>query len=85
MNKPEKKFRAGAVSATIWKNEGQKGPKSFSFHTISLERSYKDQQGNWKTTSSLRLGDLPRAKLVLNKAFEYLVVNEELAEMPVMV
>ncbi len=77
MNKPEKKFRAGGISATIWKNESQKGQKSFSYHTISLERSYKDQAGAWKTTASMRLADLPRAKLVLDKAYEYLVVQEE--------
>jgi len=76
MNKPEKKFRAGAISATIWKNQNQKGTKSFSYHTISLERAYKDQAGGWKTTASMRLADLPRAKLVLNKAYEYLVVQE---------
>ena len=77
MNRPEKKFRAGAISATIWKNENQKGPKSFSYYTVALERAYKDQSGNWQSTSSMRLGDLPRAKLVLNKAYEYLVFQED--------
>jgi len=77
MNKPEKKFRAGAVSAVIWKNHTQKNNKEFSFHTISLERNYKDGQGNWKSSSSLRLSDLPKACLVLNKAFEHLVVSSQ--------
>jgi len=44
-NKPEKKYKAGAVSATVWKNEGQKNGKNFAFHTISLARNYKDQSG----------------------------------------
>ncbi|MEM4263915.1 MAG: hypothetical protein QW666_03420 [Candidatus Woesearchaeota archaeon] len=74
-NKPEKKFRAGAVSATIWKNERQDNGKTFAFHTISLERGYKDKAGEWKTTSSLRTADLPKASLVLGKAYEYLILT----------
>jgi len=74
-NKPEKKFRAGAVSATIWKNERQDNGKVFAFHTISLERGYKDKAGEWKSTSSLRTADLPKASLILGKAYEYLILN----------
>ncbi|MBD3303952.1 hypothetical protein GF343_02315 [Candidatus Woesearchaeota archaeon] len=77
MNRPEKKFKAGAVSATIWKNEGQNNGKSFVFHTISLTRGYKDKQGEWKNSSSLRPGDLPKAALVLGKAYEHLILHNE--------
>jgi hypothetical protein len=74
-NLPEKKFRAGAITATIWKNTSQNGDGEYS--TISFERSYKDKNDNWQTTNSLRVNDLPKAKLVLNKAYEYLVLNKE--------
>jgi hypothetical protein len=76
-NQPEKKIRAGAICATIWKNEQQKDGKEYSFHSISLERSYKDKDGNWKHTASFRVADLPKAALVLNKAYEYLALGEE--------
>ena len=73
---PEKKFRAGAVSATIWKNDRQRATgETFSYHTVSLDRSYKDNAGNWKTASSLRLQDLPKAALVLQEAYRYLALN----------
>lgn len=73
---PEKKFRAGAVSATVWKNDRQRATgETFSYHTISLERRYKDQSGTWKSASSLRLQDIPKAALVLNEAYRYLVLN----------
>ena len=71
MTQPEKKFKAGAVSATIWKN----GEGDQSYNTISLERAYKDKTGNWKNTNSLRLNDLPKARMVLDKAYEYVVLN----------
>ncbi|MBN2112178.1 hypothetical protein JW707_03710 [Candidatus Woesearchaeota archaeon] len=75
-NAPEKRFRAGAISATIWQNAGQlKDGKQSSYNTISFSRDYKDKEGNWKSTSSLRANDLPKAVVVLNKAYEYLVTK----------
>lgn len=76
-NTPEMKFKAGAVSATIWKNSQTTGEKQFDFYTISLGRNYKDKTGTWKTASSMRLNDLPKAKLVLDKAYEFLTLREE--------
>jgi len=71
---PEKKIRAGAISATIWKNSGKKADGAESiFSTISIERSYVDKAGAWKTTNSFRLGDLPKLALVAQKAYEYVL------------
>ncbi|MFH1072012.1 MAG: hypothetical protein V1743_01130 [Nanoarchaeota archaeon] len=79
-NLPEKKFRAGAVSATIWQNQGKDSDgKSVTYKTVSFERSYKDKNNAWQTTSSLRLNDLPKASLVLDKAYEYLALTESLS------
>ncbi|MEM4247171.1 MAG: hypothetical protein QXR48_00390 [Candidatus Woesearchaeota archaeon] len=73
---PEKKFRAGAVSATVWKNDRVKATgESFSYHTISLERSYKDKSGNWKNANSFRIQDLPKAALVIQEAYRHLTLN----------
>lgn len=76
--KPQKKFRAGPISATIWANESknEKG-EAVSFNTISFDRNYMDKDGNWQTTNSLRTGDIPRAILVLQKAYEYLSLVED--------
>jgi len=77
-NLPEKKFRAGAVTATIWKNSSANGDGEYA--TVSFERSYKDKNGQWQTTNSLRVNDLPKAKLVLDKSYEYLVLKEQINE-----
>lgn len=77
-NKPVKKYRAGAVSATVWNNPGKPiEGKEYSYSTISLERSYKDKDGAWQTTNSLRINDLPRAEVVLHRAYEFLVLNKD--------
>ena len=77
VNYPEKKFRAGAISATVWHNRGHlaSGEES-EFRTVSLERSYTDKEGKWQATTTLRVNDLPRAEAALHKAYEYLVFQE---------
>ena len=77
-NLAEKRITSGAVSATIWQNELKlKTGESAVFKTITLQRSYKDKDNKWQHTSSMRLNDLPKAALVLNKAYEYLVIREQ--------
>jgi hypothetical protein len=75
-NQPEKKFSTGAISATVWKNTAVgKDGKTFESHTISLQRRYKDKTGQWQTTNSLRLNDLPKIELVVKEAYRYLVLG----------
>jgi len=74
---PEKKFKSGAISATIWENVGHtEDGKETSFKTVSFERNYLDKDGNWKSTNNLRTSDLPKAILVLSKAYEYLALKD---------
>ncbi len=73
-NQPEARFTAGAISATVWQNSSP-GKDGMSYSTVSLQRSYKDRDGSWKHTSSMRLNDLPKARLVLSKAYEFLVMK----------
>jgi len=72
--KPDNKFKAGAVTATVWANEmtDRQGGK-FLVYTVAFERVYKDRDGNWKNTNSLRVNDIPKLRLVAQEAYEYLV------------
>ena len=77
-NAPEKKFSTGVISATVWKNSGtSKEGSPTEYKTITLQRRYTDKDGKWQSTNSLRINDLPRAVLVLNKAYEYIVLKEQ--------
>ena len=76
-NLPEAKFMAGPISATVWKNTGTRDGKETEYKTVSFDRRYKDKDGQWKSTTSLRVNDLPRAEVVLKKAFEYLVLKDQ--------
>jgi hypothetical protein len=75
-NMPEKRFSTGAINATVWQNEGKsKAGEAVNFRTVSLQRRYKDKDGNWQSTNNLRINDLPRASLVLQKAYEFIVLR----------
>ncbi len=76
-NVPEKKFSTGAIQATVWRNNAKsKNGEAVEFRTISFDRRYKDKEGNWQSSKSLRITDLPKAVVVLNKAFEYAVLKD---------
>jgi hypothetical protein len=78
MPKPEKKFMCGGIEASIFENEIQQSGKTIKIKKVAFQKRYKSQQG-WKTTYSLDTNDLPRAILVLSKAYEYLVLNSNSA------
>ena len=75
-NLPEKKFSTGGLTATVWENQGKnRSGIDVSYRTVSFQRRYMDKNGEWQSTSTLRVNDIPKASLVLQKAYEYLVMN----------
>lgn len=74
---PVKKFRAGNVTASVWKKDVVKDKKTFTFYTTTIERSYKDKDEEWKTTSSFEKDDLQKVMLVSRLAQEFLYLAEE--------
>ncbi len=75
-NRPVKKFRAGGISCSVFENHGNVNGRETTFPTVSLQRAYKDKEGNWKNSTSLRAADIPKAQLVLQKAYEALSLAE---------
>jgi hypothetical protein len=71
-NKPAAHFKVKGIRVSLWR-ESRKGPTgTFASWSITMDRSYKDAQGQWQHTSSLKEHDLPKAILALQKAYEYL-------------
>lgn len=75
MPQPEITFRHGPCSASVFENEYERGDEKFTVRTVSFQRRYLDRDGNWQTTNSLKVNDIPKACLVLNKAYEFLTSN----------
>src|SRR3989338_4129577 len=74
-NFPEQTFRAGGISVSVWKNTTKTEGKEY--RTVTFERRYLDRDGQWKSSSSLRTNDLPKAAVVLTKAYEYLILRDK--------
>ena len=81
--KPERVFQHGGVKAAIFVNEYEKDGESFTKNRISVQKIYRDKEGMFKTTTSLDVNDLPKAVLVLQKAFDYLTVRHEPEDVPI--
>ena len=74
--RPDQEFRVGAVRVAVWINPRQtSNGKSFNSHKVVLERTYKDMHGDFKTTQSLELNDIPKAIIALKKMYEFCLVR----------
>lgn len=71
-NQPAKKYRAGSISLTAWKNDvpARDGREATSFLTFNIQRGYKNKEGQWANTDSLRKQDLPVVEMLVRRAFE---------------
>lgn len=74
---PVAKFKAGGITATLWNNTTQKDGRSITYTNIKLERHYKDNNDQWQSTNSLKEDDIPKAVLVLQKAYEKLKLEAQ--------
>ena len=61
--RPTDTIRLGAVQAAIWRNESD-GRINYN---ITLERLYRDEEGNWKSSTSFGRDDCLRIGKVLDR------------------
>lgn len=65
---PVQKFRSGAITAAVWEQTGAKG----TFHNVTISRSYKDEDGNWKDSDSYGASHLPHVETVIRRAGDFI-------------
>ena len=73
--KPVKVFRSRGVSASVFANHAKSDGRDITFHKVSLQRTWKDGD-EWKTTTSFGRDDLPVARLLLDRAWEFILDAE---------
>ncbi len=83
MNQPLKKYRAGQVSAAVWENEANVNGQNVTLRKATVERRYKDKDGNWKSSGSFGRNEIPLAIYVLGKAFGAIVGEQSSESVPV--
>ena len=67
---PLQRFRAGQVEGAIWENRVQVNGQAATILKASVNRRYKDRNGNWQSSQSFSKNEIPLAIYVLQKAFE---------------
>jgi hypothetical protein len=67
--KPASKVTLFPVTAAVWRNEA----KGKAFYSVTFERSYKDDAGNWKSSSSFSESDLLLLAKVADQAHSEVV------------
>ena len=72
-NNPEKKFRAGGCSAAIFVNQFQTPTGMKAARNVVLERTFKDKDGQFQSSKSFSMNDIPKAILVLQQAYQHIV------------
>lgn len=75
MAQPEKRFKAGAVTASVFANEVKSGEGTATLKSVALQRAYMGKDGKFQNTTSFKADDIPKAILALSKAYEYLVMD----------
>jgi hypothetical protein len=73
--KPEKVFRIGMVTASIFLTDIKSDSGEKKVRSVNLHRRYRDGD-KWKSSTYLSLPELPQAMAVLKLATEYVTSKE---------
>lgn len=71
-NKPVHRIKYGAVKATIWRNDSAKGP----FYTVTVSRSWRDDNKEWHDTASFHFKDLPNLAKAISDGHSWIALHE---------
>ena len=74
---PVKEFRSKTITAAVWRHEHEEQERTVSRYSVRIRKSWHDRRtGEWKDTDYYFADDLPRLRLVAEKAFEYITLKE---------
>lgn len=82
MVQPEKMFRVGACSASVFNNQVTVGGENRVVTVVKLQRAYKAPDGQYRYVNSFKVDQLPQAILALTKAYEHLVLTSSGSDSP---
>ncbi len=76
--KPVAKFQAGQISSALWSNEiPTKNGGTATILKATVQRRYKDRDGEWKSSGSFSRNEIPLAVYTLKKCFEYMMEGQK--------
>lgn len=69
-NQPVRVFRTRGISVSVFENQSKDGRP---FYKAAIQRSYRDEDGNYQTTNSFSSSDLSLLSLLACRAFEFIL------------
>jgi hypothetical protein len=76
--KPVAVFRAGCCQASVWVKKAGKDKRPT--YSVTVQKRYRDEHGEWQTTQRYFRDELPLLALVTEKAYEYIALRSKEAE-----
>jgi hypothetical protein len=81
MSSPKEIIRIGSVSVSIFENTIVKDDKTLVIPKAVFQVRYKDKKtGEWKSTTSLSVNDIPKAINALQKAYQVMTEKSQQEE-----
>jgi hypothetical protein len=74
MSKPEKKFRCGPITASIFAEARVVNGQMVKFYSTCIDKAYKDGD-QWKHATAFAPEDLPKVALLATEVYRYLRVK----------
>jgi len=65
---PVKKLSAGSITCALWENEAKVNGRTISLLKATVDRRYKDKDGQWKSSRSFGRNEIPLVRHVLGRA-----------------
>lgn len=65
------------IECAVFRNTVDQGESSFTTYSASVQRSYKDGEGQWKQSHWMRRDDLLVASHVLQRAYAWISEQEQ--------
>jgi len=70
---PIARFRVGQMVSAVWKNNAEVKGRTVTILKASVQRRYKDKDGNWQSSGSFSRNEIPLAIYCLQRAFDKIV------------
>jgi hypothetical protein len=70
---PLAKYKAGPVSSALWQDIVQMPRGAVKILKATVQRRYKDKNGEWRSSGSFNRNEIPLAIHCLQKVFEKII------------
>jgi hypothetical protein len=70
---PVMAYNVGGISLSLWDNKDKEG-KMFS--NVKIEKKFKAENGDWVSTNSYSVSDLPKICVCLYKIYEFSILRK---------